>query len=57
MDLSQNSRSKIEASRTRRSLGGRLFARFGTIVISGGVLFVAIASIGFLGWAMIWLFG
>ena len=56
MDVSQNSSGQEEPSQTRRSLGQRLFARFGTIAILSGVLFVVAAWIGFLGWILIGLF-
>ena len=52
MDVSQNGSSQMESLRMRRSLGQRLFARFGTIAILSGVLFVVAAWISFLGWIL-----
>jgi hypothetical protein len=41
----------------RRSLGQRLFARYGSAAILIVVLLVVIGWISVLGWALTWLFG
>jgi hypothetical protein len=51
--LFENGSGQIKSLRTGCGLGQRLFARFGTIAILGGVLFVLVGWIGFLIWALI----
>jgi hypothetical protein len=50
-------RSATEPQQPRRSLGQRLFARYGSAAILIVVLLVVIVWIGFLGWALMWLLG
>jgi flagellar biogenesis protein FliO len=45
-------RSNTEPSQPRRSLGQRLFARYGSAAILIVVLLLVIGWIGFLGWAL-----
>jgi hypothetical protein len=57
MDPSQKDTTGLAGSGRRRSLGQRLFARFGTPAILITVLIVVVAWAGFLGWILIALFG
>jgi hypothetical protein len=57
MELSQDGSGTLERSGPPRSLGQRLFARFGTAAILSAVVTVVGGWIGFLGWSVMWLLG
>ena len=51
------SRNDERGAASRRSLGHRAFARFGTPAILTTVLLVVVAWVGFLGWVLVGLVG
>lgn len=57
MKTLQRETGETEPAVAERSLGQRLFTRYGSTAILVVVLVVVVGWIGILGWAMTWLLG